>query len=213
MDNLPVIVIGAGGHARVLIYTLVARSVKILGLGVTTAEAKVSSILDLPFLGGTDEILAHSREEVQLVLGFGSIISTEARRRTFSFFKEKGYTFAAVIHPSAVIAGEVKLGEGVQVMAGVVIQPGCKIGGNTIVNTGTTVDHDCVIGEHVHLAPGVTLSGGVKVGSGTHVGTGVTVIQDINIGENCLLGAGALIIHDVPDNVKVIGHPGRIVEK
>ena len=89
-------------------------------------------------------------------------------------------------------------------MAGVIIQPGVKIGRNTIVNTGSIVDHDCTISDNCHIAPGVILNGGVSIGKNTHVGTGSSIIQSINIGSNSSIAAGSVIYKDVPDNTTLI---------
>ena len=212
-QNLPVIVLGAGGHAKVLIDTLLALSVELIGIVDSASAPKQGSVLGIPIIGNDEMVLNYPTDEVRLVNGLGSVTSTADRKRLFVDFKSKGYGFAGINHPSAVIAREVSLAEGVQVMAGAVIQPGCALGENTIVNTGASVDHDCSIGAHVHLAPGTTLSGGVEVGSETHIGTGATVIQGIRLGEGSLIAAGALVTEDVPDNVTVMGIPAKVVEK
>src|SRR5580693_2753059 len=113
------------------------------------------------------------------VNGVGSIDSTVLRRKVYEKFREKQFLFEAVLHPSAIIAPEVHTAEGVQIMAGVVVQPGSRLEENVIVNTGARVDHDCLIDAHAHIAPGVTLSGHVHIGRGAHIGTGATVIQGI----------------------------------
>ena len=209
--SLPVIVLGAGGHARVLIDALFIQNVTVIGITKPGREQLDRTLWKIPLLGDDNEILHYSTDEVQLVNGLGSVGLPNNRRLLFEKFKKHGFTFASVIHPSAVIASDVKIEEGVQIMAGVVIQTGSSIGCNTIVNTKTAVDHDCLIGSHVHLASGVTISGEVKVGEGTHVGAGTTVIQGINIGKNSMVGAGALVLKDVPEGVKVIGVPARVV--
>ena len=98
-------------------------------------------------------------------------------------------------------------------MAGVVIQPGSRIGKNSIVNTKASVDHDCIIGDHVHISPGVTLSGGVTVGSTVHIGSGATIIQGMRIGDNCLVAAGAVVISPLLDSVTVAGVPAKEIER
>ena len=189
----PVIVLGAGGHARVLIDALRLRKVKILG--VTEADPNAVGIrkLRLDVLGDDRAVLRFKPREVRLVNGLGSVKVGVQRSTLFNKFKEKGYLFETVVHPSAVIAADVELGEGAQVMAGAVIQTGAKIGANTIVNTRVSVDHDCVIGKHVHLAPGAVLSGGVTVGDGSHLGTGAVVVNGIRIGTGAFVAAHSLV--------------------
>lgn len=207
--TLPVLVIGGGGHAKVLIEALLAASALIAGIVDSDPSLDGKTILGVPVLGGDDVVEEFPAAEILLVNGLGSTGLPAVRRRIFEEFKRRGYRFASVVHPSAVVASDAVLHEGAQVMAGAVIQPGTSIGANSIVNTRACVDHDCDISCHVHLAPGVTMSGGVLVGEGTHVGTAAAVIQGINIGRGCLVAAGAVVTRDIADGAKVRGVPAR----
>ncbi|GGJ11273.1 pilus assembly protein [Alicyclobacillus cellulosilyticus] len=208
----PIIVLGGGGHARVLLEALCAAGVSVLGFTVAEPDTGPSHIGGVPCLG-TDEVLAHYLpSEIELVNGVGGAGDTAARIRVYKRFVDLGFQFATVIHPSAVVASSVEIGRGVQVMAGAVVQPGARIGDNAIVNTRASVDHDCDVGPHAHIAPGVTLCGGVRVGLGSHIGAGATVIQNVCIGQWCLVGAGALVLRDVPDGRKVYGVPAKEVD-
>jgi UDP-perosamine 4-acetyltransferase len=208
----PYLVLGGGGHAKVLIDALLLQSADIVGYTVPTPENK-DPILGVPCIGNDEAALKYSIDSIRLINGLGSVRLPHERRRLFEEFKQRGYLFESVVHPSVLIANHVELSEGVQLMAGSIIQTGSYIGKNTIVNTKASVDHDCVIGDHVHLAPGVTLSGEVAVGNGVHIGTGATVIQGVRIGDNSLIGAGALVLNDVPENSTVMGVPAREVQR
>jgi UDP-perosamine 4-acetyltransferase len=211
--SLPVIILGSGGHARVLLDSLLLQSFDVIGL-TDSCPFRDKNVLGVNIIGDDDSILlGYPPDTVDLVNGLGSIKETLKRRLLYDKFKGLGYNFAIVIHPSAIIAGSVYLGEGAQIMAGAVIQPGSIIGRNTIINTRASVDHDCVVGDHVHVAPGVTLSGNVQVGDEVHIGTGAAVIQGISIGEKSTIGAGTLVIRDVPGNVTVIGSPARVIKE
>ena len=204
-----VLIIGGGGHAKVLIDALRLNSVGIAGILDADPSRAGSTVAGVPVVGDDSVIGRFDAGQVELVNAVGSTGVPTARRRVFEEYKRRGYSFASVVHPSAVIAADVHLGEGVQIMAGAVIQPGCRIGKNTIVNTRASVDHDCGIGDHVHLAPGVTLSGGATVGDGVHVGTGAVVIQGIVIGSRCVIGAGSVVLEAVHDGEVVVGNPAR----
>jgi sugar O-acyltransferase (sialic acid O-acetyltransferase NeuD family) len=211
--SIPVIVLGAGGHAKVLIEALLKNGAVIAGIVDPNPVFLGTEILGVPVIGGDEVITGYPPTDVLLVNGIGSISRPEVRKSVFERFVSQGYRFATVVHSSAVVASDVMLGEGAQVMAGAVIQPGTRIGCNAIVNTRASVDHDCQVEDHGHLAPGVTLSGNVAVGAGTHVGTGATVIQGVSIGANCLVAAGALVIRAVQDNMTVMGVPAREVQR
>ncbi len=210
LGNLPVIVIGGGGHAAVLIDLLLQQSRHILG--ITDPNLPDHTVLGVPIIGDDEVVLTQAPEEIRLVNGIGSTRDLRKRISVFDCFKSAGYTFTTLVHQMAIIGTQVEFGEGAQIMAGAIIQTGSRIGDDTIINTGATVDHDCLIGNHVHLAPGITLSGGVMVGEGTHIGTGASVIQNVRIGKNSVIGAGTVVIEDIPDNVVVVGVPGKVVK-
>ena len=149
----PIIVLGTGGHAKVLIEALRQSGREIMGL-TDQAKTEASEFFGVKILGDDDTVLNYSSDEVVLVNGIGTIPGNSLRRTLNDRMEEKGFQFTHVIHPSAVIANDVKIEKGAQIMAGVVIQPGVKIGLSCIINTGTNVDHDCVIHDDCHLAPG-----------------------------------------------------------
>lgn len=206
----PIIIIGAGGHAKVLIDALKRLGAPILGICTKNSAAVHSGLLGIPTICNDDELKKYSPESVTLVNGIGGVKDTSQRREVFSRLKMLGYVFSQVIHPASVISPDAMLGEGVQVMAGAIIQVGVKVAENAIINTKTSVDHDCQIGSHVHLAPGVTICGDVKIGDSVHVGSGATIIQGISLGAHSLIGAGTLVHKNVPAGATVIGVPGKI---
>jgi sugar O-acyltransferase (sialic acid O-acetyltransferase NeuD family) len=206
--SLPVIVLGSGGHAKVLIDILRINNIKIIGT-VSPISGELNERLRIPWLGDDDAILQYSVDSVLLVNGIGSVGSTLKRRQLFEKFKSLNYNFSNVIHPSAILASDIILEEGIQLMAGVVVQTGSHIGRNSIVNTGAIIDHNCWIGEHVHIAPRGTLSGGVFIGNGVHIGTGASIIQNIRIGTNSIIGAGAVVTSNISEGVIAKGIPAK----
>lgn len=200
----PVIVIGAGGHARVCIDALRLAGHTILGACDPALPAGPDGPLGISLLGGDDALANFDPSVVKLVNGVGSVKSLAARHRIYRHFSDLGWGFASVIHPAAIISPFARIEEGAQIMAGSVIQCGASIGANTIVNTRASVDHDCAIGTSVHIAPGCTLSGNVAVGDLTHIGTGAVVIQGVAIGRECLIAAGVRLTRDLADNGRVL---------
>ncbi len=210
--QLPVILLGCGGHGRVLLDILNKCSISILGY--TDHSQRTGQVKDIPYLGEDEMILTQYKpDEIILVNGLGSVGSTQKRRQLFERFSKKGYRFANVVDPSAVISRSVRLKEGAQVIAGAIVQTGTVIGENSIVNTKASVDHDCRVGAHVHIAPGATLSGSVIVEDGVHIGAGATVIQGIKIGRDSIVAAGAVVIQDVPPDTTVAGVPAKVVKR
>ena len=209
----PVIIIGAGGHARVLIAALNVLQREIIGILSPDTSLLGQSVAGIRILGDDDKVRDYAPDAIELVNGLGSVSSPEKRKDIYLKFKKDGYLFASVVHPSAMITEDLHLGEGAQIMAGAIIQTGCVIGDNALINTGAILDHDCIIGNHTHIVPGAVLSGDVQVGDMAHIGTAATIIQGIKIGDGAIIGAGAVVIKDIPANVMAAGVPARLIEK
>lgn len=213
MAERPVIVLGAGGHAKVVVDLLRSLGRTVLAALEQASPRQPGRLLGVP-IESEQMISAHSPESVELALGVGMptrdpIAGLAARRALAARYQARGYHFPPLVHPAAVIGQECVIGNGAQVMAGSVLQPGCDVGPFTIVNTGARVDHDCVLGEGCHIAPGATLGGAVHVGPQSLVGIGATVGQGIAIGQRVLIAGGAMVIDDVADGERRIGVPAR----
>jgi sugar O-acyltransferase (sialic acid O-acetyltransferase NeuD family) len=210
LATLPLVLIGAGGHGRVLVALLRAAGRPVLGVcDPTLAASAVSRWEDLRVLGDDSALDFLPPDRVALVLGVGQLATGTLRPRLYATLRARGYGFPALLHPTAWVAPGVVLGEGVQVMAGAVIQPGCEIGENSIINTRASVDHDCRIGCHVHVAPGATLCGTVTVEEGAFIGAGATVIQGLKVGARAVVGAGVTLARPLAPATTVMGAANR----
>ncbi len=212
MTSKPVILVGGGGHARVLLDALLLGSRQVLGIVDADPSKLPAAVRGVPVLGNDDVLQTHGPERVELVLGIGSVAPGSLRERVYLRYRQLGYAFAAVVHPSAVIARDATLASDVQVMAGVVVQTASQIGPNVILNTGCRVDHDCELAQHVHVSPGATLCGDVRVGAGSHVGAGATLTQGVVVGAGVFIYAGAVVTRDLAAGLRVAGVPAREVK-
>jgi sugar O-acyltransferase (sialic acid O-acetyltransferase NeuD family) len=197
----PLVVVGAGGHAKVVIAS--ARAAGYTQLRAVDRDSRLwgKRVLDVSITGDVDAVLTDAEALVVLAIG------DNATRLRLATAAQCG--FATLVHPSAVVDASVELGAGSVVFAGAVIQPDTRIGRHGIVNTAASIDHDCVLGTCVHIAPGVRLAGMVTVGDGVLVGIGACVIPGITIGASAIVGAGAAVVRDVATATTVIGVPAR----
>lgn len=207
----PVIVLGAGGHAAVLIDILKQQKRNIVAIVSPDLTQKGPVFDGIEVLLQDKDVLKFEPETITLINGIGSIPGNKLRENLYKDFIDKGYHFETVVSDNAIVSHYAILADGVQVMAGAVIQVGTSIGANCIVNTSAIIDHDCEIGRHNHIAPGATLSGGVVTGDGVHIGTGANIIQLITVGADVVVGAGTTITKDVEKNT--ICYPARIFKK
>jgi sugar O-acyltransferase (sialic acid O-acetyltransferase NeuD family) len=205
MDKI--IVIGGGGHAKVVVSILQENSSwEILGY---TDLSDRGAILGVSYLGNDSVLpeLIRKFPECAIALGIGQVKITNVRRQLFESFEKEGFSFPSIVARSAVVYPGASMGKGTVVMAGVVINTGASIGQCVIINTGSSVDHDCRIGDFVHIAPGVTMSGNVTIGEGSIIGTGASIIHDKTVGRNCVVGAGAVVVDNILEPGTYIGVP------
>jgi len=205
--QLPFIIVGDGDHARVVADLICACGYELLGVTVPDAEGVEPISPTLPVVGTDAEVLKRDPSEVYLANGLGSTRDASLRRKVYGRFRDRGFVFPSLTHPSAVVSPGVLLESGVQVMAGAVIQVDAKIRENVIINTGACIDHDCDIGAHSHIAPGCTLSGRVRIGDFSHVGTGAVFIEGSGVGEGSLVAAGSVVVKRYVKTVTLLGVP------
>lgn len=203
-----IIVIGGGGHAKVVVSILKKTLFSILGY---TDRQNRGELLQIPYLGDDGILQSYiSRYPgCQAVIAVGKVNTSAIRLRLQREISRMGFAFPAVVSPTAVRNEAVEIGAGTCVFDRVVINSGSTIGLAGILNTGSVVDHDCRIGDNVHIAPGATLSGGVSIGSNCMIGAGATVIQNVSICGDCLIGAGSTVIRDISSPGTYVGTPAK----
>lgn len=194
-------VIGAGGHAKVVIATLQANGIELAAAWDDDPGKFGSAVLGVAVAGAIAD--CPSGELAVLAIG-----SNRLRQALASRLHQ---TFVSVVHPTAFVHESAVLGAGAVVFAGAVIQPGVLIGEHVIVNTGSSVDHDCHIGSFVHVAPGVRLGGAVTVEEGAFMGIGSCAIPASRIGAWAIVGAGSVVVRGVPAGVTAVGCPARSI--
>lgn len=207
----PLLILGAGGHGRVVADIALAAGHRIAGFVDARAEAPA-----LPGLAlfADREAARRAAPDARWVVAIGD--NAVRARVAAELAAAHGAThaetaFATLVHPSATVSPHARLGPGTVVMAGAVINPGTVVGRHAIVNTGACIDHDNRIGDHASFAPRAVSGGNVTVGEGTAVGIGAVVRHGVTIGEWTVIGAGAVVLEDMPALVSAWGVPCRVV--
>lgn len=203
--NKPIIVLGSGGHASVLIETLRLLDKEITG--IADPEIKKGTLIydDIPVLGTDESVKDYRRDEVYLVNGIGPSPKTIRREQVSKNFQSLGYEFLSIIHPSAIVSTSVNITSGVQIMAKSVIQTGSSVGFCSVINTGGIIDHDCKIGDFSHISPGSILCGGIETGTGVYIGAGSVVLENLSLGDNSLVAAGTTLRKNLKPKEKYYG--------
>lgn len=197
------IVVGAGGHALVVMDALQRAHPQARGLAFADDDTALRGrvLLGRAVLGPPASVV-HDGVCFHVAIG-----RNEVRVRLIVRLRELGGQPQTVLHPAAIVSPHATLGAAVFVAAGAVVAPAATIGDGCIVNHGAVVDHECVLGEGVHIAPGATLAGAVRCGRGVLVGAGANVLPGVVLGDGAIVGAGAVVNRDVPPGAVVVGIP------
>ena len=200
-----VVIIGAGGHAKVIADIIEKSGDEIVGFLDDNKELGTTVINNYKIIGDLNNrfTMAVTKKDVEFIIAIGD----NKKREEISH--SPNLKFYTAIHPSAQIGLDVEIKEGTVVMANVCINSSAKIGKHCIINTGAIIEHDNIIQDFVHISPNVSLGGTVKVGENTHVGIGTTVKNNIEICNNCTRGAGAVVVKNIMEEGTYVGVPAR----
>lgn len=204
-----IVILGAGGHAGVIADLIeAAMGWNCLGGGISFLDDRIPSgamVYGYPVEGKIADCMKYPAG-TEFIIGIGD------NRLRSEIAARYDLNYITLIHPGAVIGGNVRLGKGTVVMAGAVVGCGTHIGGHCIINTGATVDHACILGDFVHISPGAHLGGEVRVGDGSWLGIGSCVRNGIEIGEGITVGVGGAVVKDIKKKGIYTGIPVKRVQ-
>lgn len=207
MKNL--IIIGASGHAAVVV-----QAAKAAGLNIIGHLADKPSTYSICLLGTVNDLASlltnHKDSSVFVAIG-----DNHVRRNLVSQLLGlyPRIRFASIIHPSAIICEDCSVGSGAFLAAGAIVAVGAKVGDFAILNTRASLDHHSTLGAFTSMAPASATGGNAHIGEGAHIGMGAMVHQGITIGEHTILGSLALANRDIPANELWVGNPARFIKR
>ncbi len=194
MTSTRAVLLGAGGHAKVVLSLARACGLDVAGVcDPALARAGESRWRGLAVLGGDEALQKLSNDAWVLLNGVGQVVGNNARRALYERARAQGFRFPALVHPHAWIDDSAQLADGVQVMAGAVLQADVRVGENSLINTRASVDHDGRIGPHVHVAPGAVLCGEVELAEEAFVGSGAVLLPGVHVGARAVVAAGCTL--------------------
>ena len=204
----PVLLLGRGGHAKVVIELLRATP-EYVPVGLVVQKKSSGSVLGVPIVATDRDLL--SLRKSGLSWAFVALGDNERRLKMGRELERIGFGIINAISPKAVISPSARLGHGVAIMAGAVINADAQIDDFAIINTGASIDHDCHIGEGCHIAPGCAIAGNVMIGRLAFLGIGSNAIPGTVIGERATIGAGACVMRNIPSGSTAWGIPARVM--
>ena len=206
--KLDIYIIGAGGHARVVLDIILKSECWNFRGFITNSDER--ELHGYP-VTHEDEFLNDKRIDpanTALVIGVGE---NYIRQKIYNKFSECEFQFPSIVSSSAIVSDNVFLNDGCVVMPGAIINTGASIGMFSVVNTGAVIDHDCKAGDFTSLSPSATLCGNVVVEEGAFIGAGASVSHGVKIGEWSVIGGGAFVKSDVEPLTLVCGVPAKTI--
>jgi acetyltransferase EpsM len=205
------VLIGAGGHAKVILDILEENKETVIGL--IDDNPLLQELRGYPILGNINYVpylLEKYKENLKFIISIGD---NRVREKISARLNSLKVTFGKAIHPSAAVSSNAFIGEGTVVMPNAVINSSAYIGKHVIINSGAIIEHDCLVEDYAHISPGATLAGNVQIRRMAHVGTGANIIPNITIGSNSIIGAGAVVTQPIPESVVAVGIPAKVIKR
>lgn len=195
-----VVVIGTGGHGKVVADIICCSGDKVVGFLDDNIE-KGYQFVGFPILGTIAEYMR--LQEVSYVIAIGNAVIREK-----IVGKMRGVKWYTAVHPSVVLSNlDTQVGEGTVIMANSVVNPGARIGKHCIINSGAVIEHDNFIEDFAHISVGAKLAGTVHIGKRTWIGIGAVVSNNISVCADCMVGAGGVVVEDIEEAGIYVGVP------
>ena len=205
-----ILLIGGGGHASNIIDLILNEQEEYKPIGYIDKK-KGPPLLGVPWLGddsSINEIRLSGVKYAFPAIGFGKNTNNNFRASIFQSLKLNNFKIPNLISKYAVVRSEVKLGEGILVQAGTVIDTRCVVGNNVAFGFNVLAGHNSNISDHVFLAGGAILNGGVNIGVGSFLGMGSILYKDC--GSWSKISPGTVCLKEIPDKKIVFGNPIKL---
>ncbi len=205
-------IIGAGDLGQLIAQNVFTIGESVAGFYDDFANNE-DALFNIPILGKIEDVLEDYKSErfTHLVLAIG-YKHMDFRAQLYEHLSQS-IPFCNIIHPSAVIAKSVTLGQGVVIFANTTIDFGAQISDNVLINTSVNVSHDSKIGINTFIGPSASIAGFVSVGANCFIGINSTIIDNIRLCDRTQTGGGAVLIESTSLSGLYVGNPARHVPK
>ena len=206
MKNL--IIIGAGGMGR----TIYSNALESIGYG---EKFVVKGFIDdnLQALDGFSNyppvIETIKDYEPQADDVFVSSIGGESRKQCMEEIISRGGEFMELIHKTARIYTNAKLGKGNFIGAYSVIGNDAVVGDYNMIQSYTVIGHDAKIGSWNRIDTHVTCVGGIVIEDEVNIHTSAIISHNVKVESGAHVGALSFVIRKVKAGTTVMGIPAK----
>ncbi|MFJ8352997.1 acetyltransferase [Bacillus paramycoides] len=206
---MKILIIGRGGHSKVVKDIILSNEGYEI-VGYLDDLYTGINIIDNLYFGAIEDAqeIIKNFNDINLVIAIGD---NKVRKKFFRRLNQPIDVYATLIHKTAIISPQARVGNGTVIMPNVVVNADTIIGNHTIINTGSIIEHDNIIDDFVHISPHATLTGAITIEEGAHIGASATIIPGVKIGKWSIVGAGSVVINDFPSNCTAVGIPAKVI--
>ena len=126
--------------------------------------------------------------------------------------KAKGGEFISLVHPTAVIGTNAKIGKGCIVGAYANLSNDTRIGDFVTMSIRSGMGHDSTIGDYTHIGGNCCISGFVTIGQNVTMHPGCIMVPHRKIGDNAVIGTGSVVLGNIKANTTVFGNPAKKID-
>lgn len=134
------------------------------------------------------------------------------KRHYAAIVLKKGGEFISLIHKTAYVGQNTRIGMGCIVCNDVSISCDVEVGDFVTFQRLVDVGHDCRILSYAHLGTKTFMGGYAQLGEESTIQTHGIVLPHVRVGNHCLIGAGAVAIRNIKDGQTVYGNPAKVLK-
>lgn len=191
------LIVGGGGHALTVVDVIRSTGQFEASGFVDPDPAAILASAGIDRLGNDEDLADLMPLYPSVHVAVGQIKTAKPRQLLFDRLIALGAQLPRIIASTAYVSPDARMGRGVLISHGAIINIASSIGDNTIINSGAIIEHGAHIGDHCHIAPGAVILGDVNIGDGTFIGAGTVVRETVQIGADQFIGAGQTVTNNV----------------
>lgn len=124
----------------------------------------------------------------------------------------KGGEFISLVHPTAILGNNAKIGKGCIIGAYANLSCDTIIGDYVTFSIKAAMGHDSSIGDFTHIGALTNISGFVKIGKKVTIHPCCNIIPHRKIGDTSTIGTGSVVLNNVKTGVTVFGNPAKKID-
>lgn len=134
-----------------------------------------------------------------------------SKKKCVEMMLERGGQFVTLVHPTANVAPDAKIGLGCIVMQQATVGATAVVDDFVLIQISAIVGHDARVGKYSRLDCLSVMVGGTEIKEEVTVHTAAVINHKVVVGKQAHVGACSLVIRNVKQGTTVFGNPARAI--